>query len=340
MTGGYSGDVDIDRLADYVGGALDGTPEAAAVADLIRDDQRWAAEYARLLAADVAVRADLAVLAARPERMPDEVADRLADSLRRLAGDLDADLRRPVPGTEGAPGRSGPRTAAAGTLLAGGRTGAEPAGSRPGGSSGGHRPAGRSGPAGRRGRSSGPDGRRTLRRPRWGTAVAGLVLVTAFGIGGVVGLRAVLDRQQAGTSTMAGPHAGADRSLSRAEAPFRVLSSGSDYNPATLSLLAPGKAGAYSDQGSGAIAAPAPAVRVAPELNRLLDPDLRSACLSAVTSEYGGTVRLVDYARFTGTPALVVALTGVQRQPTDWVVVVGPRCGAGGMDELYHGPLR
>jgi hypothetical protein len=70
---------DIDLLADYAAGVLDGTPEAAAVAERIAADPEWAELHAALVRADEAVRADLAELPV-PE-IPADVAARLDEAL-------------------------------------------------------------------------------------------------------------------------------------------------------------------------------------------------------------------------------------------------------------------
>ncbi|MBM0228834.1 hypothetical protein JNW87_28395, partial [Micromonospora sp. ATA51] len=51
-------------LADYVGGALDGTPEQVRVARLVEEDPAWGGAYAALAPAVELVRADLADWAA------------------------------------------------------------------------------------------------------------------------------------------------------------------------------------------------------------------------------------------------------------------------------------
>ncbi|MBM0240402.1 hypothetical protein JNW88_30960 [Micromonospora sp. ATA32] len=48
MTTGEFRGVDHDLLADYLGGALDGTPEQTAVARLIDEDPTWAGAHAAL----------------------------------------------------------------------------------------------------------------------------------------------------------------------------------------------------------------------------------------------------------------------------------------------------
>lgn len=72
---------ELELLADYVGGALDGTPEAAEVTRLVREDAAWATAHAELTAALRQVDADLATAARTAEEMPEDVWSRLADAL-------------------------------------------------------------------------------------------------------------------------------------------------------------------------------------------------------------------------------------------------------------------
>jgi hypothetical protein len=74
-------DVDIDLLADYAGGALDGTPAHARVAELVHTDPAWASALDALRTADALVGADLAGLAGAAEPIPDDVAARLDRAL-------------------------------------------------------------------------------------------------------------------------------------------------------------------------------------------------------------------------------------------------------------------
>jgi hypothetical protein len=112
----------------------------------------------------------------------------------------------------------------------------------------------------------------------------------------------------------------------------RVIASGRDYSPGNLDSLNGVAASPFSlDQrsasGPGVQEVP-PAVRAPAGLERLLEPRQRARCLDAITREYGGTVSLVDYARYEGSPALVVALSGTRLAPDKrLVVVVGPTCG-------------
>lgn len=85
MTGREFSEVEIDLLADYVGGALDGTPEHATVAQLVAEDPAWARAHAELSAATVTVHSQLADWGATTEPMPVDVADRVAAALSDAA---------------------------------------------------------------------------------------------------------------------------------------------------------------------------------------------------------------------------------------------------------------
>jgi hypothetical protein len=75
VTGAEFDKVDIDLLADYIGGALDGTPDETVVATLITDDPAWRAAYESLAGGMALVGAELGRM--EPEPMPADVADRL-----------------------------------------------------------------------------------------------------------------------------------------------------------------------------------------------------------------------------------------------------------------------
>lgn len=80
-----SGEVDLDALADYTAGVLDGA-EAATIANLVATDPRWGSAHTALLTSVTAVRRDLRAAAAAPARMPDDVAARLDRALAAEAG--------------------------------------------------------------------------------------------------------------------------------------------------------------------------------------------------------------------------------------------------------------
>lgn len=71
--------IELDLLADYATGVLDGTPEGARVARLVESDTAWAQAYADLAVADRRVASALAGLG--PVHLPDDVAARIAGAL-------------------------------------------------------------------------------------------------------------------------------------------------------------------------------------------------------------------------------------------------------------------
>jgi len=328
--------VDRDRLADYVGGALDGTPDAAAVRTLIDTDAGWAAAHADLVAATDAVSADLRAVGSRPHAVPEDVAARLDGFLRRLESD-----REPAGASRTASGAGGPASARDGR--ADGARDARPLAARgPGGSS---RPGG-----------AGPGRRAHSRRARWAAGLSAAAAVIAVGIGAIAMVPTV--NSDSGTEGAADSAAGGAAAPQVAAAGPPVVS-GRDYAPGSFPGLGTGqRAGVqgvpeppagdsprenaedqsktFSSAGSEGSAA------VPPELARLQAADARQDCLDAIRQAHGGMPRAVEFARFSGRPALVVLLDGASTgngQP--WVVVAGPDCGLtpGDVDELYNGPL-
>jgi hypothetical protein len=72
---------EFELLADYVGGALDGTPEAAEVTRRIRENAAWAQAHSELTAALRSVETDLAAAARTDQTMPDDVWSMLQAAL-------------------------------------------------------------------------------------------------------------------------------------------------------------------------------------------------------------------------------------------------------------------
>ncbi|GIJ50824.1 hypothetical protein Val02_77100 [Virgisporangium aliadipatigenens] len=296
--------VDLDRLADFVGGALDGTPDADAVRDLIAGDAAWESAYADLVTADAAVRLDLAEYAAQDTRMPDDVADRLASVLRSPGSSSEKATARETRDTR----RPASRTDA----------------TRPGAS------------------------RRRARLYAGLSAVTAVALV-AFGL--LVGLPRVARDGIKSNSDTAGAPAPGGQAEAAVDTPQQI--SGRDYRRGDFGTLgndanAPGAAAARSSERGGpnalggAAEQPGFAGSTPPELQRLLTPTARAACIQAIQAIHGGIVRLVDYARFEGRPALVALLDGTRDGGAgSWVVVVGPDCGqpTGNADERYSGPI-
>ncbi|MGC9667017.1 hypothetical protein ACNTMW_10745 [Planosporangium sp. 12N6] len=310
-----TGDVDLDRLADYLGGALEGTPDETAVAHLVATDPAWTRAHAALVAADAAVRADLARLAAESEPVPTDVLARLDAAL----------ATEPIP-TWPAPAGDGAGSRHL-SVLAGGRSGA----------------------------------RQPSRHRRWRTAVGVAAGIVAVGLAGTA-LVPQLGRHDPRTSGIAGSDAAGSASTPLEQPPdpasgetaVSVTASGTDYTPQTLATLGGPVTASHdgdppkSQAGPNVLQAPSestphqPPQEVPAALRPLTDPEIRAACLKALAAQYGGTATSLDYARYQGTPALVVLLDGT-RGLVDHrrVVVVGPNCGTGGLlvDERYSVPV-
>jgi hypothetical protein len=375
VSGGTFDEVDVDLLADYVGGALDGTPDETAVAQLVTEVPAWRAAHAELVAAMAAVVGDLRAYGAAPEPMPDDIAEHLtvalADAPRpdaaqapdplsdavTTAADLPApDAARPDGGLAGTP-----RTD---TVPAGPGSGeaaqADPSRGRhlvsvPGDRPSGRRTSGGAGPrsshdagrprsrdAGRR--TSRDAGRRWMRR--WAAPIAAAAGVLAFAGFGVNALRDgpdsrqesstagqadVLGAQDSGAPSVNAPEAAAGDALAASQ----ILTSGSDYRRDALAAR-PGVPFRKPGDKAGmppTVAADPPGERVAsdaaidPSLRRLSDREALLACLDAIAKVHGsGTigVQTVDFARFEGSPALVIRFTAGGQE---WSWVSGPQCG-------------
>jgi hypothetical protein len=341
-------DVDLDRLADFLSGALDGTPEADAVRRLLATDARWSRAYAALVDADAAVRADLSAYATHSPPLPPDVADRLDAALRAASQDAHA----PVTARHADGPHTGARHA---DLPQADRSHTAPQSDRPPGRArdAEHRPGlRRPGGTGGSGTSSGTaSGTASSARRRWRIALSAAAVVAAVALGAGV-LLPQLTRHTAGTGTAgnekAAPAAADSAQQGQLSGSVPVLASGTDYRRDTLGTLisrtpfaAPGAGRSAASVPEGPHAADA-AGAVPDELTQLTGAAARAACLDAITRQYGGTVAVVDYARYEGLPALVVVLTGT-RVAADrrWVVVVGPTCGHNGAigDERFSGPL-
>ncbi|MGI5146494.1 hypothetical protein ACQEVC_08940 [Plantactinospora sp. CA-294935] len=267
MTGGQFREVDLDLLADYVGGALDGTPDEVEIARLVDQDPAWAEAFADLTAGLDAVRLDLAGLAAAQTPMPPLVVDRLSSALAGAAtpgtsdpaaagqeqpaeapddvlaasadepddaSDEPVDAAAPGAGTRsGAVPDSGP-----------GPSGGSPSGgpTRPGGRPRRHQPGVPAQPGG--GQRPGRPGRRR----RWTRRMAGPILLATvvagfagFAVSGLVDGGDSAGDQTAGTAMNSGEDAAAPQVLGSGPprtvvepSAERVLSTGTDYTPDSL----------------------------------------------------------------------------------------------------------
>jgi hypothetical protein len=337
VTAGRFGAVDLDLLADYVGGVLDGTPDEAVVARLISEDPDWIRAYAELAPAVETVRGSLAAWGATPATMPTDVTDRITAAL-------------------GAAEPVGPATPA-------GTNSIEPADEDPAGTGAPRVPGQPHGerplvavPGGKRA-TGGRDPRSVRRRRRW-SRLAGPVAVAAavtalggFGVSRLLGAgddaRTTSAPDAAGRkadSSAAGPAAATTGEQPRAllgPAAERPVASGTDYTAGTLPTAAGPLAGQPTRATkAGPAAAPDGGRLAAPGgLQRLTDRTALTACLDAVAGEHAGgpvTVQLVDYASFDGSPALVILFT--DRSSVRWAWVAGPECGVpgSGADTRYQ----
>lgn len=305
MNAGQSGKVDLDLLADYVGGALDGTVEERAVARLIAEDAHWAQAYARLARDSDEVRQTLAEWGAEPAPMPPDVVARLSAGLAAAGSRARAAEPRDDP--------TAPGTRPAATRPPG-RTDAD---------------------------SARPAGRRTRRRlPGWATPVAvaaALAAVVGLGVSQLVGGGDIAGTS-AGTfssrdaAAPAGAEGGAAAQPPAEPSPGQVLASGTDYTRSSLvdrvGPLAQTRASASSLTGKGS--APKPDQAGGDQFRGDLTDrrNTLAACLRAIADEHGrGTPRfeVVDYARFEGQPALIVVFADIDGHR--WAWAVGPECG-------------
>jgi hypothetical protein len=320
--------VDLDRLADFLGGALDGTPDQEEVRSLLACDPEWALAYEQLSLALVATDQDLRHFGEQDPQLPDDLLARLDSALDEV---LNQTLDRAP--NNAAQARSG-------------RPAAQPT-------------------AGWIRRWFGWLGRPQFAVAA--VVATALVLGVAFSLPQLVsGSRNAGKASAVGDSPLKGMAGNGPTTGSSAGA--IVLNSGTDYsrgnvvsvisaaqNPAADSAVAPSLRGERSSnapknasgEGAGSAASgPQPgspdfgqsgnALR-ASELARLGPGAGLDSCITAVASRHGGQVTVVDYARFEGQAALVLVLVGAAETPgRRLVIVVGPNCGVSGQsDERY-----
>ncbi|WP_432833493.1 hypothetical protein [Dactylosporangium sp. CA-092794] len=294
-------EADLDRLADFVGGALDGTPDADDVRHLVSTDTQWAEAYATLVAADAAVRDELHAFGAEALTVPPDVQQRLDAALTAAisAPPADAavvDLARAREARKRRRGRWVAGLAAAAAVVVCAGLGVQVL--RQGGAS---------------------DSQSTSAGPK--AAAAPSQNMEAGGPGAA----AASDAPVISSGRDYAPGTLGD--LSR---PLMAADGKSSSDLQQNGEAPPGTAAPRAQPGSTGVTGP---------LARLAQPAARAACLSAITREYGGQVVLADYAAFEGQPALVVLLDGTRvGAGKRLVVVVGPDCGLGGAiaDERYR----
>ncbi|WP_025619533.1 hypothetical protein [Salinispora cortesiana] len=308
-TGGFR-EVDHELLADYVGGALAGTPDEVTVARLVEREEAWADAYARLAPAVAEVHATL-VAYGTAEEMPAAVADQIRTA---LAATDDA------PTTERAPAEGVPAGRAAHPMAGrAARPSVVPAQSH----AGSRRPGGVPQVA-----TSGP-GRRRRRWQRVGAPVAlAVVAVTAVGLLG-------LDQLGRGTD---GPGSNTGAPEQAVAGPVGTtappMQTGRDYQREELAAPASSPlqySGESTTESKPSVAIQGDRTAGAIGLDRLADSAALETCLAEIGVEHDAgrlAVELVDYARFEGQPALVVRFTDATG--ARWAWVSGPECGVSG----------
>ncbi|GGM51417.1 hypothetical protein GCM10011608_40400 [Micromonospora sonchi] len=353
-TGEFSG-VDHDLLADYLGGALAGTPEETEVARLVAADPAWAQAHASLAPAVAEVRAALSTWGEPTPEMPAEIGDRILAALDAAAPpestpDDAAAADRATDAADGPVDDPEPTSTDARPAL----VPAQPLG-------GPRRPDRMLRPA--QDRDQTRPGQRRRRRYRLAGPVA-IAAAAVFGIGALQVARQQADDQAAigtalsdqGTSSVApydhepqdaqeqaSAKAAQEPRPAAADPQYRIAApperTGTDYTSEQLAKAEPLPtvrkfSGSAEPQGSAAsdrLAGPG-------DLARLSDQMALSACLAEIGSEHGEPVTFdaVDYARFLGRPALVVRFT--DDSGTRWSWVSGPECGipGSGSDNRYR----
>ncbi|MFY1618498.1 hypothetical protein [Micromonospora sp. WMMD736] len=316
MTAEEFREVDADLLADYLGGALDGTPQQARIARLVAADPAWAEAYALLAAAVTQVRSDLTRWAEPAPELPPAVAERIAAAL--VAADT------PPSSATGSPETPAPATPVTVPAQGGRRpTTSLPAESGRGPTGPGRRP------------------RRWVRAAAPVAIAAAAVVSVGLGLGHLSTNTADTGAVERPVNAPAGIAAGG---TVRTSGP--ALHSGVDYSPQTLGgtpspaspLLGSSDSGPGEQPGADAGGDRRPASNGSNQLARLSDEAALTACLSSVAAEHGSgplVVEMIDYARFQGEQALVIRFT----DPTGarWAWVSGAECGVpgSGSDSRY-----
>lgn len=330
MTAAEFGGVDVDLLADYIGGALAGTPDESVVATLIADDPAWQDAYTELSAGMAAVGAELGRF--EPEPMPAELTARLDTLLTSPIAEA-APIAEATPIAEAAPIPA--ELAAPPVPHLSAVRGPDAVGN------GAQGVRDEKSPERKRGRQA-----RAARRLRWATPIAiaaGAVAFVGFGLDYLAG------RQSHSTDSATSAGAGLADSKAENAAPaapgrMQILSTGIDYTAATLAAAPDAQALSAPDAG-GAPSFEKTTPRAAAQgdaLSRLRPAQALQDCLDAIglANGFGPISPLtVDYARFDGKPAIVVRFTAGNGL---WAWASGPSCGSqsGDADTLGKAPVR
>jgi len=324
VTGAEFDGVDIDLLADYIGGALAGTPDESAVAALVADDPVWREAYESLGGGMALVGAELGRFA--PEPMPAELAARL-DEMFRTAG---APAPEPIADPGPVPAELAAPTVPHLTLVRGDDTAGEEA-------------------VDRRPEKAAP--KRAGRRMRWAAPIAvaaGVLAFAGFSLD-YLAQRNTGNASDAPANSAAGlaeeSHADA-AAAGQKQGGQQILRTGTDYTKATLAAPPqPPRPMNVPDLRSSAANKAADPDRVTAaeqSLDRFAAQAALQDCLEAIQQENAGgviAVETVDLARFNGMPALVVRFAAANGH---WAWASGPACGTrgGDADTLGKVPVR
>ena len=323
-------EVDDDLLADYLGGALDGTPQQDEVAQLVSTDPAWAEAYALLAPAVAEVRTDLTRWAEPPPKMPQAIADRLLTALAAAEPTDDTSNADPA----AASGDPSGDTATPFVVPVQGGAGRRPALPEPVGSA--------------RWASTGPGRRQRGWARRSAPVAAAAIAVIAVALG--------LNQLTMGASDDAGSSTAMNHPASAPEGVAGVgavrttgpaLRSGTNYTPQALGNAygtdAPNASRATGETPGGQPGVDAEGERRrspvgSDQLARLSDEVALTTCLATVAAEHGAAplvVEMIDYARFGGEQALVIRFTDATG--ARWAWVSGPECGVpgSGSDSRY-----
>jgi hypothetical protein len=345
VTGPELSGVDVDLLADYVGGALDGTPDEAVVAALIVEDPAWRDAHALLRGGVEAVNAQLRALGSTPEPMPADVFARLDAALTEASAapgsSLDTDPGRAPADLDRAPADPGRASEVAdepggATVIAIGaarsRAAAAPQEPTPGGDGAAPDPRPVGMPSDAR--------RRWTRRLRGAAPIgiaAGVLAFLGFSVQQFGGSTSSEDSSSGLAADQPAPQSGTELSTVPGES-AQITESGIDYHRATLAQVGARTMAAPADE-SGGLRSSAPAAGMMSDktidaLGRLRAPMALRACIDAIAAETDETsiapitVQAVDYARYDGAPAVVFQFTAPNGS---WVWAVGPDCGTPGV---------
>jgi len=327
VTGAEFSEVDIDLLADYVGGALDGTPDEAVVAALITEDAAWRDAHALLSVGVAAVTGQLRAWGSVAEPMPADVFAR-----------LDAALLGAATSTEETPAGTAGQTASIEEVTS--DAPADPAAMEPG--SDGAAPARHLVAVPSRSRD------KRARRLRWAAPVgiaAGVLAFVGFGFphqfadGGSEDSASSVGSEA--NAPEVAPRAAAEPGFDALGGAARIVESGTDYRLDTLNRFT-GSAQAATAPQDRFKAAPSPGKISADgdPLDRLRVSDALRGCIEAIAAQHGAgeiVAQSVDFARFDGAPAVVVEFTAADGA---WVWASGPGCGTDGVGAATLGSVK